>query len=47
MIPSNKATEAIVAAAGEGDAAAEAAATQEAAESILKLQYRQVLNFLT
>lgn len=41
MVPSNKATEAIVAAAGEGDAAAEAAATQEAAESILKLEYRQ------
>ena len=41
MIPSNKATEAIVAAAGEGDAASEAAATQEAAEKILNLQYRQ------
>lgn len=41
MIPTNKATEALVAAAGEGDAAAEAAATQEAAEKILNLQYRQ------
>ncbi|GAB6158847.1 FAD-dependent oxidoreductase [Desulfotomaculum varum] len=41
MIPTTKATEAIAAAAGEGDAAAEAAATQEAAEKILNLQYRQ------
>lgn len=41
MVPSNKATEPIVAAAGQGDAAAEAAATQEAAEKILNLQYRQ------
>jgi len=41
MVPSNKATEPIVAAAGAGDAAAEAAATQEAAEKILNLQYRQ------
>ncbi|AEF95210.1 methyl-viologen-reducing hydrogenase delta subunit [Desulfotomaculum nigrificans CO-1-SRB] len=41
MVPTTRATEPIVAAAGADDAAAEAAATQEAAEKILNLQYRQ------